>query len=943
MVGKNNYIQALVFSSFSVLFGASVNAEIIPDATLSEPSVVKQITNTRIDGGTIRGSNLFHSFSQFNISEGQQVYFANPAGVMNILTRVTGGQASKILGILGVDGAANLFLINPNGILFGKNATLHVSGSFVATTANAIQFGNQGNFSATNPSNPPLLTVQPSALLFTQLNNAAITNQASPYLPTRFGGLTVPTGKSLLLVGGNIILDNGGVFAPSGRIEIGGLQGIGSVNITPGFQLNFPSNVVLADVSIKNESRVDGGEGGSINITGQNITVGNGGIIFVTTKDTLAGNINLFAQNLIDFENNSNSNFRAIDSQTVGLLDGGDIKIQARSFVVRDGASMRSLTVGKGRGSNIFINATDSVEVFGAIQGGQPGFGSATQSEGRAGDMIINTNRLSIRDGGVISTSALGGTGRAGDLTVNADTVEVSGTKFTDRPYLSILRTETFASGDAGNMSINARRISVSNSGLISSRAFRNSSGKGGNLNINASEFVEVVGVSANSIFAPSLLTARAESSGNAGNLNITTPRLSIRDGGIVSTEVVQSSGRGGALTVNASQAVEVIGTSIYNVNSSQLSTRTTGTGTAGNLFVTTPQLQVLDNAQITASTDSQANGGDITLNIQTLLLNNNSSITARATQPNGTAGNLGVNATTVNLRGQSELSVEATNRGNAGNLVMTTRTLNVTEDSRVSVSSPEGRAGTLDINANFIRLNRGRLTAETGLENQQTGAEINLRDLDILLLRNGSQINASANNRAQGGNIRINTNAIVAVAKEDSDIRANAFEGRGGNIDIRTQGLFGIKPAIFPISQSDITASSLLGVQGQINIAQPDIDPTQAIIELPEEVVDATRRVAQICPRNPGDKPLGEFTVTGRGSLPPSPLEPMPGTTMLSSLATLEGNSTAKVSNVKSSQPPILEAQGWIKSIDGNIKLVAMAPNFTPSARSISGNNSCN
>lgn len=250
MVRKNNYIQALVFSSFSVLSGASVNAEIIPDATLSEPSVVRQITNTRIDGGTIRGSNLFHSFSQFDVSEGQQVYFANPAGVINILTRVTGGQASKILGILGVDGAANLFLINPNGILFGTNATLHVSGSFVATTANAIQFGNQGNFSTTNPSNPPLLTVQPSALLFTQLNNAAITNQASPYLPTRFGGLTVPTGKSLLLVGGNIILDNGGVFAPSGRIEIGGLQGTGSVNITPNFQLSFPTNVVLADVSI---------------------------------------------------------------------------------------------------------------------------------------------------------------------------------------------------------------------------------------------------------------------------------------------------------------------------------------------------------------------------------------------------------------------------------------------------------------------------------------------------------------------------------------------------------------------------------------------------------------------------------------------------------------------------------------------------------------------
>ena len=74
---------------------------------------------------------------------------------------MTGGNASNILGTLGVDGAANLFLMNPNGILFGENARLDLGGSFVGTTANGVQFGEQGNFSATNPEAPGLLTVNP--------------------------------------------------------------------------------------------------------------------------------------------------------------------------------------------------------------------------------------------------------------------------------------------------------------------------------------------------------------------------------------------------------------------------------------------------------------------------------------------------------------------------------------------------------------------------------------------------------------------------------------------------------------------------------------------------------------------------------------------------------------------------------------------------------------
>ncbi|AOW99271.1 hypothetical protein BJP34_07200 [Moorena producens PAL-8-15-08-1] len=141
-------------------------ADIVPDGTLgAEGSVVIPNTTVRgeiadkIEGGATRGANLFHSFQEFNVGELQRVYFANPSGIENILTRVTGGNLSNILGTLGVDGAANLFLLNPNGIVFGSQARLDVAGSFFASTANSLVFGDGVEFSATSPQAPPLLTI----------------------------------------------------------------------------------------------------------------------------------------------------------------------------------------------------------------------------------------------------------------------------------------------------------------------------------------------------------------------------------------------------------------------------------------------------------------------------------------------------------------------------------------------------------------------------------------------------------------------------------------------------------------------------------------------------------------------------------------------------------------------------------------------------------------
>ncbi|MBN3944945.1 MAG: filamentous hemagglutinin N-terminal domain-containing protein [Nostoc sp. NMS9] len=186
-----------------MLTSNTCQAQIIPDTTLGNESSrvttgvnIKEHGADLIEGGAQRGSSLFHSFAEFHVNNGQRVYFANPTGIANIFSRVTGSNASNILGTLGVNGAANLFLLNPNGIIFGQNAQLDIQGSFLATTANSFKFPDGSEFSATNPQAPPLLTMSvPVGVQYGSQQTASITNQGN-----------LVTGKDLTLSAGNLDL-----------------------------------------------------------------------------------------------------------------------------------------------------------------------------------------------------------------------------------------------------------------------------------------------------------------------------------------------------------------------------------------------------------------------------------------------------------------------------------------------------------------------------------------------------------------------------------------------------------------------------------------------------------------------------------------------------------------------------------------------------------------
>jgi filamentous hemagglutinin family protein len=317
-------------------------------------------TTDLINGGARRDDNLFHSFTQFNISDGQRVYFANPSGVVNILTRVTGGQASNILGTLGVDGAANLFLMNPNGILFGKNATLDVRGSFVGTTANAIQFGNQG-FAG--------------SVWFSRISSSASAagNNSDDTGIGNAGDIRITTGTLLLKDGGNISAFNGGQGS-GGNI----ILDVANITTFDGFALNTGS-LSLVNGGQLNASIFGKGEAGSIIINARDAVDING------------------------VGSNGNSGIFSVVGAT-GVGKGGDITIQSEKLSVLN-AFIASSGAGLGNAGDININ-TDSVLLdAGAI-------GADTNSTNGGNINLTAKDSLILRRGGNITTSA--GFARAG-------------------------------------------------------------------------------------------------------------------------------------------------------------------------------------------------------------------------------------------------------------------------------------------------------------------------------------------------------------------------------------------------------------------------------------------------------------------------------------------------------------------------------------------------
>jgi filamentous hemagglutinin family protein len=618
MIKQTNYfwIAGLGFLCFLTKTDV-IQAQITSDRTLSTEVLTTNNLDFTIINGNRVGNNLFHSFRELSVPTGGSAFFTNDLNVQNIINRVTGGSISKIDGLLKTNGSANLFLINPNGIIFGENASLNINGSFVTSTANNIIFADGTQFSATNLETPPLLTVSvPIGLQFGQIAQ-----------PIQIYGsrLEVMPGNTLAILGGDLLVKGARLTAPAGRIDLGSVASNSLVSLNPissGWALGYKRVQNFQDIQVSQAAFIyTSGEGnGAIQLRGRDIAIAdNSQLIAFTVGQEPGQPLVIKASESVEVSSSS--------QLLTGTGENGpasDINIETKRLIVRDGGFIEASTFGSGAGGNIRVDASESVELLG--NGFYTSLG--TQSIGRnnnagnAGTVNISTGKLILRDGGRILTSTIG-SGNAGTLKIDAsESVEASGRAVLDTNLPSGLLAETTSRtsrvfipatasdgfGSAGDLIINTNKLTVRDGAQVSVRS--TGFGRAGNLEITSGVLL---------LDNQGKLTA--ETRAGEGNINLRSLNLILRRGSAITTNARGNNITGGNINIDAKNGfiVAVRGeNSDISANSADFrggNVTIDASGIFGTQFRNAPTLE----SEITATGANPSLSGNVQINTPNL------------------------------------------------------------------------------------------------------------------------------------------------------------------------------------------------------------------------------------------------------------------------------------------------------------------------------------
>ncbi|MDM8558918.1 filamentous hemagglutinin N-terminal domain-containing protein [Candidatus Parabeggiatoa sp. HSG14] len=583
---KSNKLQTtllVILMSLSTM----LSAEIVRDGTLgNKGALVGPHFLIEETMGQQFGSNLFHSFESFSINAGESATFMGSDSVAHIISRVTGNEVSFINGLLRSEVPdANLYFLNPNGFIFGEQATLDIQGGFHLSTADTLYLGEGGRFDVSTPNQSLLNVAPPTHFGFLSNQPGEVTIQGS--------FLQVLPEKTLSITGGDLHIQEGTLYAPDGQINLVSVVAAG--DIVPGLSNTKALGTVTLsqspDIPLKKIDDIDIANIDTSGVTGGNVFIQSG-------KFFLSGG--------------------SISSQ---VIDGirqksvSRITIETQELRLQDNSSIDTNTFGDGDGGNITITATDNLTLINSGISVAAGL----ETTGNAGNIQLQVGQLTLQDGGFLNSGTLG-SGIGGDILINA----TQGVSLFNRSLIasSVGAPFTLSLGSGGNIGIIAPHIEIEGRSEVQSGTFDITRGNGGNISIETEQLT---------LNDSGSITAFTMGNGVGGNIDIVSRELKMHNGLITSESVGR--GNAGSITFTTDKALlnhlSVIYASatqagggniefkvddnLYLFNSG-ITTRAEGEQTqhsGGNLTISKPQFLVLDKSQLNASAYA-GNGGNI-------------------------------------------------------------------------------------------------------------------------------------------------------------------------------------------------------------------------------------------------------------------------------------------------------------------------------------------
>ena len=847
-------IQRLLFiTCFSTLaLSGKIQAQITADNSLG--TIVSNNANSyRISGGSISGSNLFHSFTQFSINTGERAIFNAPTGtaptnVQNIISRVTGNNISSIDGLIDSSTmpSANFFLVNPSGIVFGANASLNVGGSFTATTANYLEFSDGNKFFAQSTAGEILSSAPISAFGFTDANVGKIEINGSQ--------LSVGTGEVLSLVGGDISISNGAVVeAKQGRINVNSIRSTGLSSINNDQTISTDGFSTL----------------GSINLDNSTLDVSH-------RRSTTGGKIWLRSGTLLL----DNAGIMKADSNGSGDVGGIDVNVRGASQIL-NGSYIQSNADGAGTGGLIRFDA-DTLLINGGDQlTGIYSQASKNNTGGSAGrvDVRIN-NQLELLNGGRISSSVFS-VGDSGSVVVQAGSVLINKMNSSQNTGIFSQVASNSTGGNAGSVEVLVNgHLEIINGGSISSSTF--GPGRAGTVVVQADSLSMDHMTAQDSTGTGILSEAKQGSTGNANLVDVrVNNQLNIFNGADISSS---TSGEGNAGIVKVQAGALTI--------DDMTSTRTTGifseagsssiNGSAGNVEVAVNgYLKMTNGGLISSSTFTNGNAGTVDIFVGGQFDMYNQSNISSSTYGAGNAGSVLVQANSLLLHGmegsaKTGISSEA-KKGSTGNAdfvkIVVKDQLNIYSGGNINSSTNgTGNAGIVEIEASALSINQMNSSVSTGIfsetnsiANAGDAGNLNIKVANHLELLHGGAISSTTFTNGNAGIVDIeagsltidalNTGKLTGIFTDTTENSGHAGDLRiivrnqlalhnGGKISSSTlstgdAGHVGILTGSLDITNgstiaSDSTSSSTLGGPGNIDIyASGDVVIDNAAIDL--------------------------------------------------------------------------------------------------------------